>query len=93
MYLSISDSQVFRQINYDAVKLFEQGLMPFLNHEVGHLIQEAYDIVVQFLGWLGCRWNLKVHQKRNFILHHLMDDLNCLLMERSGGTNARSEDV
>ena len=27
--------------------------MPLLNHEVGHLIQEAYDIVVQFLGWLG----------------------------------------
>ena len=53
MYLSISDSQILSQIDYDAVKLLEQGLMPFLDHEVGYLIQEAYDVVVQLLGRLG----------------------------------------
>ena len=40
-----------------------------------------------------CRWNLKVHQKRNYKLHHFKDEQNCLLKKRSGGTNERSDNV
>ena len=50
--LSISNSQVICQIVQNALELLKQGLMPFFDHKVGHLIQEADDIVVQFFGWL-----------------------------------------
>ena len=36
----------------NALKLLEQGLMPFLDHKVGNLIQELDDVVVQFFGGL-----------------------------------------
>ena len=42
---------------------------------------------------IDCRWNLKVHLKRNYKLHQIKDEQDCLLKERSGGTNERSENV
>ena len=53
VYLSISCPQVVGKVYHDALELLKQGLVPFLDHEVGHLIQEADDIVVQLLGWLS----------------------------------------
>ena len=47
--LSISDPQVLGQVYHDALELLKLGLVPSFNHEVGHLIQEAHDIVIEFL--------------------------------------------
>ena len=53
MCLSISDSQVLGKIEHDTLKLFQQSLIALLDHEVGHLIQEADYIVVQLFGRLS----------------------------------------
>ncbi len=49
--LSISDPQVLGQVYHDALELLKLGLVPSFNHEVGHLIQEANDVVIEFFGW------------------------------------------
>ena len=51
-YLSISDSQVIGKVEDDTLKLFQHSLVPFLDHEVCNLIQEANDVIIQLLGRL-----------------------------------------
>ena len=49
--LSISDPQVLGQVYHDALELLKLGLVPSFDHEVGHLIQETDDVVIEFFGW------------------------------------------
>jgi hypothetical protein len=62
-----------------------QGYVRFQG--VGEIELEAF-IFAQFIAMFRqeCRWNLKVHQKRNYKLHQIKDEQDCLLKERSGGT-------
>ena len=50
-YLSISYSQVIGKVEHYALELLEQSLVPFLDHEISYLIQEANDVIIEFLGW------------------------------------------
>ena len=47
--LSISDPQVLGQVYHDALELLKLGLVTSFNHEVGHLIKETNNVVIELL--------------------------------------------